>query len=305
MKALLVERSPKAFRALERLQAAYPDIQIKAFNADFRSVMIQLIAEIPKSAFAFLLLDPKGWRIPMKQIAPLLRRPNSEVLFNFMFEFVNRAASMSTPATVAGLDELLPFGPWREKLAMVGAGKGEKRVAARKTVLIDAFRKVLRELGNYKYVAEVPVLRPVRNRLLYSLVYATRNAAGIQVFRESQIKTLREQDAVRSATKAKASGSAGQSEMFGTPEEMGPDLTQQFLRGERVAAECALIEIAPMAPETITWEALWPQVLALHAVRLTELNGIAVKLRAEGRLLFPDWQPGRRVPQPAYRVQRA
>ena len=99
----------------------------------------------------------------MEQITPLLRRPNSEVLFNFMFEFVNRAASMSTPVTVAGLDELLPIGQWRENLARLGAGMGAERAEARKTVLIDAFREVLRKLGDYKYVAEVPVMRPVRD----------------------------------------------------------------------------------------------------------------------------------------------
>ncbi len=305
MKALLVEKSPKSYRALEGLQARYSDVEIKAFNTDFRDTIDRLLIEIPPGAFAFLLLDPKGWRISMEQIAPLLRRPNSEVLFNFMFEFINRAASMSMPATVAGLDELLPIGRWRENLARVGAGMGEDRAAARKTVLIDAFREVLRELGDYKYVAEVPVLRPVRDRVLYSLVYATRNATGIEVFRDCQIRTLTEQDAVRSATKAKASGTAGQGEMFGTPEEMGPDLTQQFLRGERAAAERALIEIAPKAPASVSWDQLWPQVLALHAVRRTELNGIAVKLRGDGRLLFPDWQAGKRVPQVGYRVQRA
>jgi three-Cys-motif partner protein len=304
MKALLVEKSPKAFKALEGLQEVYPDVEVKPFNADFRIAIDRLLLEIPTGAFTFLLIDPKGWRISMKQIAPLLRRPNSEVLFNFMFEFVNRAASMSATATVAGLNELLPIGQWRENLARVGTGIGEDRATLRKTVLIEAFRQVLRELGDYRYVAEVPVLRPVRNRMLYSLVYATRSATGIEVFRDCQIKTLTEQDAVRIATKAKASGTVGQGEMFGTPEEMGPDLTQQFLRGERTAAERALIEIAPLAPASIPWDQLWPQVLALNAVRRTELNNIAAKLRRDGRLLFPDWEVGKRVPQAGYRVQR-
>ena len=214
MKALLVEKSRKAYKALTGLQASYPDVEIKAFNADFRVTIDRLLAEIPTGAFAFLLLDPKGWRISMRQIAPLLRRPNSEVLFNFMFEFVNRAASMLTPVTVAGLDELLPIGRWRENLAEVGTGIEEDRAAARKAVLIDAFREVLSELGNYRFVAEVPVLRPVRDRLLYSLIYATRSTAGIEVFRDCQIRTLTEQDTVRSATKAKASGTVGQGEMF-------------------------------------------------------------------------------------------
>jgi hypothetical protein len=33
---------------------------------------------------------------------------------------------------------------------------------ARNTILIDAFREVLRVPGDYRYVAQVPVLRPVR-----------------------------------------------------------------------------------------------------------------------------------------------
>ena len=95
MKALLVEKSRRSYKALEGLQAKYPDIEVKAFNADFRTSIDRLLAEIPTAAFSFLLIDPKGWRISMEQIAPLLRRPNAEVLFNFMFEFVNCAASMS------------------------------------------------------------------------------------------------------------------------------------------------------------------------------------------------------------------
>jgi three-Cys-motif partner protein len=305
MKALLVEKSSRSFRALEGLHEKYPDVEIKVFNADFRDTIQQLLIEIPGHAFAFVLLDPKGWRIPIDRVAPLLRRPNSEVLFNFMFEFINRAASMSMPATVAGLNELLPLGRWRDSLARVDGGLGEDRVASRKTVLIDAFREVLRELGDYKYVAEVPVLRPVRDRLLYSLVYATRNRTGIEVFRDCQIRTLIEQNSVRIATKAKASGTTGQGEMFGAPEEMGPDLTQQFLRSERAAAERALLDIAPKAPAFTSWDQLWPQVLALHAVRRTEVNSVAAKLRGEGQLVFPDWQAGKRVPQSGYRVQRA
>jgi hypothetical protein len=55
---------------------------------------------------------------------------------------------------------------------------------ARKTILIDAFREVLRVPGDYRYVAQVPVLRLVRDRLLYSLVHATRGPTGIEVFRD-------------------------------------------------------------------------------------------------------------------------
>ena len=72
--------------------------------------------DIPREAFAFFLIDPKGWRIPLAKLQPLLARPKSEVVFNFMFEFINRAASMTEPDTVAGLDELMPYGNWRQRL---------------------------------------------------------------------------------------------------------------------------------------------------------------------------------------------
>jgi hypothetical protein len=38
----------------------------------------------------------------------MLARANSEVVFNFMFEFINRAASISDPGVVSGLE------PFRE-----------------------------------------------------------------------------------------------------------------------------------------------------------------------------------------------
>ena len=65
--------------------------------------------DIPADAFAFFLIDPKGWRIPLRQLEPMLKRPNSEVIFNFMFEFINRAASIEDPTIVSGLQELMPM----------------------------------------------------------------------------------------------------------------------------------------------------------------------------------------------------
>ncbi len=55
----------------------------------------------------------------MQRLAPLLSRPNSEVVFNFMFDFINRAASISDENIIAGLGELMPFGDWRSRLAAV------------------------------------------------------------------------------------------------------------------------------------------------------------------------------------------
>src|ERR1700732_154030 len=117
MTALLIEQKPTAHAKLTTTPPKHPDITIKTYGADFLSIVPKILSDIPSDAFAFFLIDPKGWRIPLATLQPLLARQKSEVTFNFMFEFINRAASMSEPVTVAGLDELMPFGNWRARLA--------------------------------------------------------------------------------------------------------------------------------------------------------------------------------------------
>jgi len=140
--------------------------------------------------FRFVFVDPKGWRVAIEQLGSLLRRENTEVVFNFMFEFINRAASITDPIIIQGLRELMPYGSWQEELAAIPA-KAAETSQLRRAVLVKAFAQTLRTIGNYPYVAETPILRPLKDRTLYSLFYATRHPTGIEVFRNCQFKTLR------------------------------------------------------------------------------------------------------------------
>jgi hypothetical protein len=262
--------------------------------------------DIPPDAFTFFLIDPKGWRIPLRKLEPMLARRHSEVIFNFMFDFINRAASMKDPAVVGGLDELMPYGEFRRQLAQLeGLHPGGLASEKRKAVLVDTFSKNLSRLGNYKYVAETTILRPSKNRPLYCLFYATRHTKGIEVFRDCQLKALTEQSKTRATIKVRsAEDSTGQAELFQSLHDMGPDELTSFLATEQLAAEKTLVELSPARPGAIVYEQLWPQVLARHVVRLPDVNRITARLRDEGTLLFPDWERGKRVPQPGYRVQR-
>jgi three-Cys-motif partner protein len=94
MSAFLVEKNKTAYSLLAQVPAQYPDLMVKPHCADFLEVVPSILKEIPPSAFAFLLIDPKGWGVPLNKLAPLLARPNSEVIFNFMFDFINRAAML-------------------------------------------------------------------------------------------------------------------------------------------------------------------------------------------------------------------
>jgi three-Cys-motif partner protein len=305
MSAFLVERDPEAFKQLARVPARYPDISMKTYSSDFLAVLPAILKDISVDAFAFFLIDPKGWRIPLNALAPMLARSNSEVIFNFMFDFINRAASIKEPAVVSGLNELIPHGNWRTKLDNAERASGVLTADQRKAILVNAFAESLAQLGSYKYVAETTVLRPLKDRPLYCLFYATRHPLGIEVFRDCQIKALKEQSKTRAATKVKhAETSTGQGEIFQSLHDMGPDELTTFLQSQLGQAEKTFLELVPEAPGSVLYKSLWPQILARHVVRRPDVNQIGARLRGDGRVLFPNWEKGKRVPQPDYRIQR-
>ena len=304
MSAFLVEREKAAYSRLAQVPARYPDVMIKTHCADFLSVVPTILGEIPANAFAFVLIDPKGWRVTLKTLAPLLARSNSEVIFNFMFDFINRAASINEPKVIAGLDELIPLGNWRAALAD-GERNGGLSPEDRNEILVDAFSDSLRQIGNYGHVAETAVLRPTKDRPLYSLLYCTRRKEGIEVFRDCQIAALEEQSRTRAAVKiGHAETTTGQGEIFQSLHEMGPDDLLRYLRSEREAAARRVLELVPALPDGIRYEQLWPQILGRIVVKKVDVNKIVARLRKENRLLIPDWERGRRVPQDSYRLQR-
>jgi len=300
MSAFLVEKNRTAFEKLQELPPKFRDVEIKTFNDDFLRVLPKLLEAIPQDAFAFFLIDPIGWRIPLEKLRPLLSRQHSETIFNFMFDFINRAASIKQEAVVAGLNELIPLGEWRSKL------EDESLTAMeRKDILAEAFRYNLAQLGDYPFVAETTVLRPLRDRPLYCLFYATRHRAGIEVFRRSQIKALKTQSDVRAQTKiAHASRVSGQAEMFSSLHEMASDDLDGFFEAEREAAKLRLLSITPHAPEAAAFEKLWPKVMAEHVISRVNVGDIAVELKNAGQIAFTNWGLKQRKPQDETLTQR-
>lgn len=204
---------------------------------------------------------------------------------------------------VAGLDELIPFGDWRRRLE--AAERDGASPEERKAILVEAFADCLARIGQYRYVAETTVLRPVKNRPLYCLFYATRHPTGIEVFRDSQIKALEEQSRARATRKVRhAEATSGQREIFESLHDMAPNELAAFLEAQRQEAKALLLRLTPDSPATIRYRDLWPQILARLVVRHSDVNK-TTQLRQDGVLAIPDWEKGRRVPQPNCRVQKA
>jgi three-Cys-motif partner protein len=304
MTALLVERDPDAYRRLQEVAPRYPDISIRTFPGEFVPLTENLIKTIPAGAFTFVLMDPKGWKIDMKAVAPLISRPNTEVVLNFMFDFINRFATMQQPAIQAGLDALLPETDWRQRMAELDVDPAERGANPRKDILIAAISDVIGRLGQYPHVLETPVLYPTKDRTFYSLIYATRSNKGIEVFRECQHDALKAQDLVRDQLKStKRAQTTMMDDLFaGTP--TGNEFAARWMAQQEVAAREAMLEVIPASPAFIRYGDVWPAVLANHGVRGRRLARMAAELRDEGKLTFLDWAPRKQVPDDDYRVQR-
>ena len=269
MSAYLVEKTNTAYNQLSTVPERFPDLAVKTYQGGFVETLPHILSDIPSDAFTFFLIDPKGWRVPLKLLSPLLQRPKSEVIFNFMFDFINRAASISEPTIQVGLDELMHSSAWRDKLI----GPDGSNPQRRKEILCEAFGQSLKKLGGFEYVAETTVLKTTRDRPLYCLFYATHHKKGIEVFRDCQVRALREQAKVRAAKKVHQSIAwSGQDELFKSMDEMSPDDLGPFLEKELSNAENYMLANIPVSPDFVRFDTLCAKVMEKNIVRLPELN---------------------------------
>jgi len=304
MTALLVERDRDAYHRLQEIIPRFPDITIKTYPGEFVPLIADLIRAIPAGAFTFVLMDPKGWKIDMNAVAALISRPNTEVVLNFMFDFINRFATMEQPAIKTGLDALMPSADWRQRIGDLDADPAEPGANPRKNVLVTAICDAIGRFGKYPHVLETPVLYPTKDRTFYSLIYATRSAKGIEVFRECQHDALKAQDLVRDQLKSVKRAEATQmSDLFaGTP--TGNEFAARWMAQQEADARTMLLEMIPPAPASIKYGDVWPAVLAKHGVRRRRLARMAAELTGAGQLRFLGWAPRKQVPDDEYRVQR-
>jgi hypothetical protein len=142
-------------------------------------------------------------------LEPLLKRPRSEFLINFIYDFINRTVSM--PAFKAEMRQLLG-----RSVDVDGMSPNEREI-----VLLNAYREGLKGCvpagrGDYRArSAYVGVMHPLHERTKYHLVYLTSHHTGVVEFMEVSEKVDIVQAQVRAATKfEKKERSSGTGDMF-------------------------------------------------------------------------------------------
>ncbi len=285
MRALFVEKEPDAY---DRLSAylrndAPKSVEARPMKGDFVALRSEILDWTGKDAFTFFFIDPKGWSpIVIDVLTPLLQRPRSEFLINFIYEFVNRTASMAqfrdAMRRLLGKEIVLKDRtPEERELALVGAYR-----ETLKTV-VPSGRKPFNARTAY-----VTVMHPAKERTKYHLVYVSCHPKGIVEFMNISQAVDIVQARVRLASLlAEQSAKSGTMDMFvehavaeadgsrSSPEEVDSFWLDYLSRGERKVDQAAFADIL----EATNW---LPRELQASLARLID-RGAVVNLDAVGK----------------------
>jgi three-Cys-motif partner protein len=284
-KCFFVERNPKSYALLTQAvkQHHSPDngFHIETFKGEFEAATSRIVEYIGQS-FALVFIDPTGWTgYTYDSISPILKHSPGEVLINFMYDFVNRAAAMDDPKTIASLDPILGGPGWKSRLQRdVPLGQEVERT----------FRNVLKQAGDYKYVLSTRIDKSTADRPHFCIAYGTRASAGLKAFREVEASALKGHHQLRAKAKqAKREIRTGQNELFSS--DLIPETSfEQLIEENSQAAQKWIIALLKERNTSIQFGVLVLKVLELFLLRETNVKDVCVRLANDG-LIYNTWKP--------------
>ena len=292
VRCFLVENNPKAYAQLSSAVAPFnkpqDDFEIRTHCGDFEDA-ISAIQQFIGRSFPLIFIDPTGWTgYAFDKIRPLFDRVKCEVVINFMYDFVNRAASMRDPKTIASLDPILGGPGWEQRLDS-GLPRG---LAVEKL-----FRDTLRNAGGFDYVVSTKIDRSTADRPHFFIAYGTKSEDGLKAFRETEYSALRVHTRDRAdAKERKREAKTGSLDLFAGMDADRQELSFEDLIEEQKAkaSEDLLAELKKSGP--MKFSRVWALLLVPYMLRVTNVKDICVKLAANGAIRN-SWGGGNRKPQ--------
>lgn len=218
-RALFIERDKNAFKKLKAFleENSYAGIETTSLHGEFLELRKDIVQWCGTEDFTFFFIDPTGWiDIDIPTLLPLLQRPKSEYLINFMFDFLRRAYPQKT------YEEHM-----KEIFGTVTNTKG-MTPGQKETLLLKLYRDQLKisqiSSSEKPRSAYIKVKDPLKDRTKYYLIYLTRHPKGIQVFMEVSADLDLVQKTVRAQAKQdRRIEQSGQRELFSAATEVKDD----------------------------------------------------------------------------------
>jgi three-Cys-motif partner protein len=293
LRCFFTESSPEAYAQLKHFADQITDIEIETRNLELEAAIPEIVRfarEAGADAFTFSLIDPLGWTgFAMDVITPLLQLSPGEVLVNFMTDFITRFVEIEDEVTSAEFRKM--FGSDVRK-AVSGLHRDDREDA-----LVAEYMRNLAVRGNFPYVASAIVFKPEIESTYFHLVYATRNEAGLEVFKEVEKKMQPVMAAARGAAKTRKDElRTGQTSLA------LPGIAYRSSKWERLRERYARLSqdrvrdlLRPGHP--VPYDALWREALARPLVWESDLKIWINEWQASKVVLVGGLGPRERVPK--------
>jgi three-Cys-motif partner protein len=212
LRCLFLEKTRSAFTKLKQFTDKITDVEIEPQNKKLEDA-IPLILEFVKKggsrSFPFIFIDPTGWTgFEMSIIAPLLKIDPGEVLINFMTDHIRRFIDYPEEVNQQSFVRFFGSEDFREKVK--GLAQQEREDAA-----VEEYIRNVKSSGKFPHVCSAIVLHPEIDRTAFHLIYATRNPAGVEVFKDAEKRAMALMEKARAEAKQrKREEKTGQTELY-------------------------------------------------------------------------------------------
>lgn len=289
-KCIFIEKQDEQFNELKSILDEYPSsgISVHPLNGKFEELIEQVLFEA-RGLFTLFFTDPTGWTgYGLKRMAPIVCRPNSEILINFMFDYINRFLKPTIDGFVAAsFDELFDDASWRGKISE-GSGREE--------AILNFYKECLKRTGGYQHVVNTRVLKPAADRTYFHLIYATHHHKGLRTFKEVDAKMQPVQQRIRkNAIYERVRSKTGQESLFGS-QLVDTESVYVVHRMKKLSEMQELLERMLTRKKRFQFRDFLTRALEIEMVYEKDAKDLIARARREKRLIIPNWKKNQRSP---------
>lgn len=284
MHAIFVCNSSTGRDRIAQAAREVDDVEVSVIEGEFEESIQDLRARLG-DRFSLCFVDPTGWKgFALRRLEPLLRRRDTEVVVNFMFDHVNRFIGL--PEQARNFNELFGGEEWRSLL---------KDPERREERLVDLDRRLLGEVGGFQHAASTRIKKPLVDRTYFYLVYATHHLKGLREFRAVEKAAYVEQERTRAeARQFQELQRSGQASLFAAS---GDSADANEERAHRLReARAVLLQMTEAEVEVRYADAL-ARLLELPLVWETDVKALVSELEKIGALVVEGLGPEEKVPK--------
>jgi three-Cys-motif partner protein len=281
-RCLFLEKDKAAFAKLEAFCKNESQVEATAQN----SLLENAVPEILKfhqhggqKNFSFTFIDPTGWTgIEMDVIRPLLKQMPGEVLINYMTSFIRRFIESNDQSLAPSFDRLYGDANFRAKLQSIPKGE-------RDDAMVEEYVRRIKSEGEFQFVCYTPIFQPKTNDIHFHLIYCTRHAKGLEVFKKEEREAVKTMEQARAEAQQRNRESGGARELF-SPKDMHDTRFYASLRTKYLSMAQSKIRGLLSSKQPVDFDRLWEVALTTPLVWVEDLNQLLLELKKDGKLKF-------------------